>query len=353
MSHPALHTALCDLVGVDRPIVQTGMGWVSGARLTAATAAAGGLGILASATMTSDELARAVATVKDRTDRPFGVNLRADQPDLGDRLDLLEREGVAVASFASPPSGEVVRRLVGAGLVVIPTVGAPRHAEKMAGLGVQAVIAQGREGGGHTGEVPTSLLVPGCVDVVDVPVIAAGGLRDGRGLVAALALGAAGIAMGTRFLLTQESHVPDAVKRRYLAATLTDTVRTSAVDGHPQRVLRTELVDELERSSLLTRFPRAARNALRFRKLSGTSVPDLAREGLAMRRSQELAWSQLAMAANAPMMTKAALVDGDLGAGVLPTGQVVGAIDELPTVAELVDRVMAEADEVLGRLTAG
>lgn len=353
MSHPALRTALCDLVGVELPVVQTGMGWVSGARLTAATAAAGGLGILASATMTLDQLRAAVAEVKDRTDRPFGVNLRADQPDLAVRLELLEREGVRVASFASPPSGEVVRRLVDAGLVVIPTIGAPRHAEKMAGLGVSAVIAQGREGGGHTGEVPTSLLVPGCVDVVDIPVIAAGGFRDGRGLVAALALGAAGIAMGTRFLLTQESTVPESVKARYLAARLTDTVRTSAVDGHPQRVLRTELVDELERSSPLTRFPRAARNALRFRALSGTSVPDLAREGLAMRKSQGLGWSQLAMAANAPMMTKAALVDGDLGAGVLPTGQVVGAIDDMPTVAELLERTMAEAEATLAGLTDG
>ena len=272
------------------------------------------------------------------------------------RLGLEEGARIAILCGTNPRFVRAWFAVIGAGFVAVPLnpqAPAPEIERELVAAGVQAVIAQGREGGGHTGEVPTSLLVPGCVDVVDVPVIAAGGLRDGRGLVAALALGAAGIAMGTRFLLTQESHVPDAVKRRYLAATLTDTVRTSAVDGHPQRVLRTELVDELERSSLLTRFPRAARNALRFRKLSGTSVPDLAREGLAMRRSQELAWSQLAMAANAPMMTKAALVDGDLGAGVLPTGQVVGAIDELPTVAELVDRVMAEADEVLGRLTAG
>ena len=345
-----LSTRLCELVGVERPIVQTGMGWVSGARLTAATAAAGGLGILASATMTLDQLATAIGEVKDRTDRPFGVNMRADQPDVPQRIDLCIREGVRVASFATPPKADVVSRLVDAGVVVIPTIGAPRHAEKMAALGVSAVIAQGREGGGHTGEIPTSLLVPGCADVVDIPVIAAGGFRDGRGLVAALALGADGIAMGTRFLLTQESTVPPEVKERYLAARLTDTVRTSAVDGHPQRVLRTELVDELEKASPVTRFPRAARNALRFRKLSGTSMVDLVREGLAMKRSQGLGWSQVAMAGNAPMMTKATLVDGDLSTGVLPTGQVVGEIDELPTVAELMDRIMAEAEATLARL---
>jgi NAD(P)H-dependent flavin oxidoreductase YrpB (nitropropane dioxygenase family) len=345
-----LATRFTELVGVEHPIVQTGMGWVSGARLTAATAAAGALGILASATMTLDELRAAIAEVKERTDRPFGVNFRADQPDLADRLSLVEREGVRVASFASPPSKDVVSRLRDAGIVVLPTVGAPRHAEKMAAIGVHAVIAQGQEGGGHTGNVPTSLLVPGAVDVVDIPVIAAGGFRDGRGLVAALALGAQGIAMGTRFLLTKESTVPDNVKERYLAAGLTDTVRTTAVDGHPQRVIRTEIIDELERASLLTRLPKAAMNALRFRRLTGTSIGALLKEGLAMRKSQDLTWAQLAMAANAPMLTKAAMVDGHPEVGILPTGQVVGEIDELPTVDELVQRIVAEARQVLAGL---
>lgn len=350
MTHAALRTPLCDLVGVEYPIVQTGMGWVSGARLTAATAEAGGLGVLASATMTFDELATAIGDVKDRTDKPFGVNFRADQPDLGDRLDLIEREGIRVASFASPPAPTVVDRLNGSGTVSIPTIGAPRHAEKMAGIGVSAVIAQGQEGGGHTGNVPTSLLVPGAVDVVDIPVIAAGGFSDGRGLVAALAWGAVGIAMGTRFLLTRESTVPDNVKERYLSARLTDTVRTTAVDGHPQRVIRTEVVDELEKASALTKLPKAAANALRFRKLTGTSVRDLLGEGLAMRKSQDLTWSQLAMAANAPMLTKAAMVDGHPEVGILPTGQVVGEIDQLPTVAEVIEAIVAEATATLERL---
>ena len=348
----ALRTPLCELVGVEHPIVQTGMGWVSGARLTAATAEAGGLGVLASATMSFDELATAIGEVKDRTDKPFGVNFRADQPDLGDRLDLIEREGIRVASFASPPSPPVVDRLNESGTVSIPTIGAPRHAEKMAGIGVSAVIAQGQEGGGHTGDIPTSLLVPGAVDVVDIPVIAAGGFSDGRGLVAALAWGAVGVAMGTRFLLTQESTVPDNVKQRYLEARLTDTVRTTAVDGHPQRVIRTETIDHLENASPLTRLPRAAANALRFRKLTGTSIKDLVGEGLAMRRSQGLTWSQLAMAANAPMLTKAAMVDGHPEVGILPAGQVVGEIDALPTVAEVIEAIVSEATATLDRLTS-
>ena len=350
-----LHTRFCELVGVRHPIVQTGMGWVSGARLTAATSAAGGLGILAAVTMTREQLVESMAEVTSRTDQPFGVNLRADQPDLVDRIDLAAKAGARLVSFAGAPTKDAISRLHDAGVLVMPTVGARRHAEKMLGWGVDAVIAQGGEGGGHTGTVPTSLLLPEVVDAVasDIPVLGAGGFHDGRGLVAALAWGADGVAMGTRFLLTAESRVPDAVKERYLAAGVTDTVVTTALDGAPQRVIRTKLVDRLERASVLTRLPRAVRNALAFRKLSGTSVADLAREGLAMRKNQQLTPSQVAMAANAPMLIKAALVDGDPEVGVLPTGQVTGVISELPTVAELIDRIMADAAATLARLGAG
>jgi NAD(P)H-dependent flavin oxidoreductase YrpB (nitropropane dioxygenase family) len=349
----ALRTRVCDLFGVRLPIVQTGMGWVSGVSLTAATSAAGGLGILASATMDLAHLRQAVAEVKARTENPFGVNLRADAPDIGERIDLLIAAGVAVASFAQAPKKDVIAKLKDHGVVVVPTIGARRHAEKVAAWGVDAVIAQGGEGGGHTGTVPTSLLLPQVVEALGgaIPVLGAGGFFDGRGLVAALAWGAEGIAMGTRFLLTKESKVPDAIKDRYLAASVTDTVVTRAVDGHPQRVIRTEVVDALEKATPLTRFPRAARNAVAFRKLTGTPWRALVQEGLAMRKNQDLTWSQVAMAANAPMLIKATLVDGDPGTGVLPTGQVTGVIGELPTVAELLERIEAEARATLARLT--
>ncbi|MGO8872196.1 MAG: NAD(P)H-dependent flavin oxidoreductase [Acidimicrobiales bacterium] len=351
---PALHTPFCDLVGIRYPIVQTGMGWVAGPRLVAATAEAGGLGILASATMTYPELEAAVAEVRARTGRPFGVNLRTDVSDVGERISLMIGNGVKVASFAQAPKPDLVSRCQDAGLVVMPTIGARRHAEKVAGWGVDAVIAQGAEGGGHTGAVPTTLLTPAVVDAVGdrVAVIAAGGFFDGRGLVAALAYGASGIAMGTRFLLTQESRVPDAVKQLYLGTPVTGTVVSTAVDGAPQRVIRTELVDHLERAGWLRNLPRALANTHAFRKETGTSMLSLLHEGRALKQGNELSWSQVVMAANAPMMTKAALVDGRTDVGVLPTGQVVGEIDELPTVAELVDRVVAEAVAVLERLGA-
>ena len=347
----ALRTRLCSLAGVEYPIVQTGMGWVSGPELTAASANAGGLGILAAAVMDMDELRVALKELRDRTERPFGVNLRADAPDIVERCDLLVKEHVRVASFAMAPRRELVERLKDGGVAVIPSIGARRHAEKVAEWGVDAVIVQGGEGGGHTGSVPTSLLLPQVVDTVDIPVIAAGGFFDGRGLVAALAYGASGIAMGTRFLLTKDSTVPDAVKQLYLSKSVNDTVVTTQVDGWPHRVLRTEFVEHLERTGAVTSLPRAVKNAFAFKRLPGTPWADIVREGLAMKKSQELSWSQVVMAANTPMLLKAAMVDGRPDLGVMASGQVVGLIDELPTAAELISRIIKEAEDVLERLS--
>ena len=352
MPRSALHTRICDLFGIRYPIVQTGMGWVSGARLTAATSAAGGMGILAAATMTLAELEQAIGEVKSQTDRPFGVNMRADQPDVDQRVDLIVRSRVRLASFAGPPRKDLVQRLKAAGVLTMPTVGAPRHAEKMAEWGVDAVIAQGHEGGGHTGPIPTSLLLPAVCQAVDIPVLGAGGFNNGRGLVAALAYGAEGIAMGTRFLLTRESTVPENVKAAYLQAKLTDTVVTRSIDGDPQRVIQTPVVERLERTNPLLRLPRALANALAFRRLTKTTLGDLVREGIAMRKTRELTWAQLAMAANAPMLTRASMVEGKIEVGILPTGQVVGVIDALPTVAEVLDGIIREAEETLARLAA-
>ncbi|HWS44545.1 MAG TPA: nitronate monooxygenase [Acidimicrobiia bacterium] len=345
-----MRTPICDLFGIDVPIVQTGMGWVAGARLVSATAGAGALGILASATMTLEQLERAVREVKSRTDRSFGVNLRADAEDAGQRVQLLIREQVRVASFALAPSERQIKTLKDAGVRVVPSIGARRHAEKVAAWGVDAVIVQGGEGGGHTGAVATTLLLPQVVDAVDLPVIAAGGFFDGRGLVAALAYCAAGVAMGTRFLLTRESTVPDAVKQYYLSRSVADTVVTNRIDGVPHRVLRTEFVDELEHTNAITSLPRAVRNAFAFKKLSGATWRGIVHEGRAMKKESDLRWSQVVLAANTPMLLRAGLVEGRLDAGVLSSGQAAGVIDDLPTVAELIARIMTEAEQTLKHL---
>ncbi|WP_253854830.1 NAD(P)H-dependent flavin oxidoreductase [Prauserella alba] len=342
-----MDTPLTRLAGVRHPVVQTGMGWVAGSRLVAATAEAGGLGILASATMSYDELTAAIGETKQRTGRPFGVNLRADAEDADRRVDLLIAEGVRVASFALAPRREQLAKLKDHGIVVIPSVGAVRHAEKVASWGADAVVVQGGEGGGHTGPVATTVLLPSVVDAVDIPVVAAGGFFDGRGLAAALSYGAAGIAMGTRFLLTADSTVPEEVKRHYLERDISGTVVTDRVDGMPHRVLRTDLVERLESSGRFTGAVRALRNAARFRALTGQSPVAMVREGLAMKRGNDLTWSQVLMAANTPMLLRAGLVEGRTDTGVLASGQVAGAVDDLPTVAELVEGIVADAAAVL------
>lgn len=349
-----LRTRACDLFGVRYPIVQTGMGYVSDAKLTAATARAGGLGILSAGLLSYDELATAIRAIKESTDANFGVNVRADQPDVTERIDLMIREGVKVASFALAPKQDLIKRCKDGGMVVVPSIGAKRHAEKVAAWGVDAVVVQGGEGGGHTGQVPTSLLLPSVVDALDgsgVAVIGAGGFFDGRGLVAALAYGADGIAMGTRFMMTSDSPVQQPVKDLYLAASVNDTVLTSEVDGVPQRVLKAGTVDRIVRSNAVGRLGRAARNALAFSKMSGTSLPDMMKEGLAMKKGNDMTWSQVVMGANAPMLYRSALLEGRTDVGVMATGQVVGLIEDVPTVAELIDRIVADATVVLERLT--
>ena len=345
-----IRTPLTELLGVRYPIVQSAMGYVSGPRLVMAVSNAGGLGILASATMSLAELRSAIKETAAGTNGPFGVNIRADAPDAGERVAAVIGAGVPVASFALAPKPELIAALKDAGVVTIASVGARRHAEKVAAWGVDAVIATGREGGGHTGAVPTSLLIPQVVDAVDIPVIAAGGFFDGRGLVAALAYGAAGIAMGTRFLLTSDSPVADAVKRVYLAAGLDGTVVTRRVDGVPHRVLRTPLMDRLEGGGRVGTLLRSARNAVRFRELSRLSSLELLRSGRAMRRGGELSWAQVLMAANTPMLLHSAMVGGRPDLGLMSSGQVAGLITDLPSCAELIARVMAGAEARLATL---
>jgi len=212
------------------------------------------------------------------------------------------------------------------------------------------VIATGGEGGGHVGAVPTSLLVPQVAAAVDIPVIAAGGFFDGRGLVAALAWGAAGVAMGTRFLLTSDSPVADEVKRLYLAAGLDGTVVTRRVDGVPHRVLRTTMVDQLERGGRLGALVRSARNAAAFRGVSGMGWGEMLRQGREMHRGWGLGWGQVLMTANTPVLLRAAMVDGRTDLGLMSSGQVTGLIDDLPSCAELIESIMAEAGATLDRL---
>jgi NAD(P)H-dependent flavin oxidoreductase YrpB (nitropropane dioxygenase family) len=201
--------------------------------------------------------------------------------------------------------------------------------------------------------VPTSLLLPQVAGAVGIPVIGAGGFFDGRGLVAALAYGAAGIAMGTRFLLTRESPVADAVKQLYLAKKVTDTVVTSEIDGVPQRLLNAGQIGAITASGAPRRLARAVRSAFLFHQVTGASWPDMIREGLAMRKGHGLRWTQVLMAANAPVLYRSVLLEGRTDIGVSASGQVVGLIDDIPSCAELIDRIIVQATDVLCQLNTG
>lgn len=340
-----IRTPLTDMTGVRHPIIQTGMGWVSGPSLVSATANAGALGFLASATMSLSELERAIVETKERTDQPFGVNLRADASDAEQRVQLMIKHKVAVAGFALAPKQSLIEQLKSEGIVVIPSIGAVRHAEKLQSWGADAVLIQGAEGGGHTGAVPTSMLIPSVVSAVDIPVVAAGGFYNGQGLAAALAYGAVGVGMGTRFLLTKDSRVPDRIKEMYLAAGLNGTVVTDKADGMPHRLLRTEFISELEAAGGIKRLIGSAKRGLQFKKMSGMGWSAFVRDGIAMKKASGRSIAQMTQAANTPMLLKAGLVDGDTRAGMLAAGQVTGLIDDLPSCAELIDRVMREAVE--------
>ena len=348
----ALHTPLCDLLDVPHPILQTGMGWVATPELVAAVCEAGAFGFLAAATLPPERVDAEIVRVQELTERPFGVNFLMDAPGADLIVEAILRRRVKAAGYNRAPDASLIGRLKQGGVVCVPTCGAPRHAEKAQQLGADAIIVQGSEGGGHTGSIPTSLLISECADRVDVPVVAAGGFRDGRGLVAALAFGAAGIAMGTRFLMTAESPVPGVTHERYATASVDDVLVTRQIDGLPQRVVRNELVQELERSGRLGLLWRGLRSGLAYRKLSGASLSDLLRSALSMRRHERLTRSQLLMAANAPILARKAMLEGDPVHGYLPSGSVAGVLDDRPTCAELVQRIVAEAERTLKRLAS-
>ena len=345
-----LQTRVTELLGCEYPIIQTGMGWVATPPLVAAACNAGAFGFLAAATIPPEEVEAAILEIRKLTDRPFGVNFLMDAPGADVISDAIIRQNVRAAGYNRAPNAELIRKLKDGGVICVPTCGAVKHAPKAEKLGADIIIVQGGEGGGHTGSTPTSLLASAAADAVDVPVVAAGGFRDGRGLVAALAFGAEGVAMGTRFLMTAESPVPDITLERYLQAEMSDVVLSTALDGMPQRMIANELLRKLESAGPIRKLWMAFQNALALRRETGASIQDLLRSGLAMRRNQKLTNAQMIMAANAPILARIAVADGDPVRGYLASGTVAGVIDDRPTCEALVRQIVEEAEQTLKRL---
>ncbi len=243
----SLHTPLCDLLGVKHPIMLAGMGGVSYAELAAAVSNAGGYGVLGMAGRTPEFIRDEMRKVKSLTDKPFGVDLLAASPEsLTASVEIIIEEGASsfVAGLGVPMP--IMEKLKKAGLKVMVVCGAVKHAVKAEQAGCDAVICQGGEGGGHTGLVGTMPLVAQAVEAVKIPVVAAGGLYDGRGLAAALALGATGVWMGTRFIASTEAHAGELYRQAILEAADEDTIRTRSYSGKPMRVKKNPYVEEWE-----------------------------------------------------------------------------------------------------------
>jgi enoyl-[acyl-carrier protein] reductase II len=306
-------TPLCDLLGIEHPIVQGGMAWVATPELAAAVSNAGGLGIVGAGNAPPEVIRRDLRRARQLTDRPFGANVPLFTAGAEEALQVFLDERVAVVTTGGGNPGPFLGPLQRAGIRVIPVVASVALARRMARMGVDAVIAEGMESGGHIGDVSTLALVPQVVDAVDVPVIAAGGIADGRGMAAALALGAVGIQMGTRFICTSESPAHPNYKRRIVEAHDRSTMVTGQSLGHPVRSLRGPFAhhfEELERA--------------------GASDADILAFGSGSLR--------------------AAVVDGDAERGTMMSGQSAGLIHDVVPVGELLSRIVAETEATLVRL---
>jgi NAD(P)H-dependent flavin oxidoreductase YrpB (nitropropane dioxygenase family) len=329
------------------------MGWVAKPELVAATSNAGAFGFLAAAVMTPKEAAAEVARLRDMTPHPFGVNFHSFQPGASEIVDLIlaNKDRIRAVSFGRGPDAGMIARFKDAGILCIPTVGAVKHAQKMAELGCDMITVQGGEGGGHTGSVPTTILLPQVLDAVNVPVIAAGGFADGRGLAAALAFGACGIAMGTRFLMTTESPVPAGPKSAYVKAGTGDIVVSTKVDGIPQRMILNPLLRRIEKSGNIAMWARAVEAGMAMKRQTGMGWGDVVRAAKMMTSHGEMPLAQAVMAAAAPMMIQRAVVSGDAENGLMATGVVAGRLKDLPSCAELIADILREADERLAAMT--
>lgn len=353
--HDPLHTPLVERLGCRYPVIQTAMGWVAEPQLVIASSKAGAFGFLGAAVMTPGEVREKILAVRQGTDKPFGVNFHSFQPGADEIVEtiLANKEQVRAVSFGRGPNAKMIGRFKDAGILCMPTVGAVKHAQKMVELGVDMVTVQGGEGGGHTGSVPTTVLLPQVLDAVQVPVIAAGGFADGRGLAAALAYGAVGIAMGTRFLLTRESPVPEAAKGAYLKANTDGIVVTTKLDGIPQRMVRTPVLNRIEASGKLGMWLRAFEAGREMKRQTGASWLELIKAARGMTAHGEMPLTQAIMSAAAPMLIQKAVVEGDIERGVLASGVVGGRIADLPSCAELLEGIAAEARGRIAALCGG
>jgi len=312
-----IHTEICDLLGIRHPILLAGMAGVSLAELTAAVSEAGAMGVLGAASLDPDRLREEIQKTKSMTCKPFGVDLLMAAPEMvQEQIKVIFEENIPVfVSGLAVPEG-LIARAKKEGMKVISMVGKVAHALKAEAVGVDVIVAQGTEAGGHTGRIGTLALVPQVVDSVKIPVLAAGGIADGRGLAAALALGAKGVVMGTRFVASREARATETYQKQILKARDEDTVVTKCYTGKTLRAIRNAYTDEWEgKGDQIKPFPLQAMTSIENNVLSFVTtgqVHDPTRE-------------------------------------CMPCGQICGMIKDVRGAGEIVEQVLREAEKVMGR----
>jgi len=351
--HAALNTPLTEALGCQYPIIQTAMGWVSTSQLVTASIEAGAFGFLAAAVMSPEECEEEIKLIKSKTDKSFGVNIHAFQQGIEKIIDMCIDYDVAALSYGRGPSPKIVEKVKAAGLKCVPTIGASKHASKAVKMGADILVCQGQEGGGHTGATPTWLLLAQVIDQnLGVPVAACGGFKDGRGLAAALTFGADGIAMGTRFMMSADSPTPDATKAEYLKSDVLKIPVSTKLDGLPQRMILNGTLSDLETSSKVGMLIRAMQNGIKYKSQTGMSMTQTIKTAWGMASKTDMTLGQTMMAGNAPMIIQKAMVEGKPHEGVLPSGQIAGLIDDLPNCADIVGKIVVDAEASLKRVGA-
>ena len=310
-----LKTPLCDLLGIEKPVFQGGMAWIADASLAAAVSEAGGLGIIAAMNANADWLRDQIHELRRRTDKPFGVNVMLMSPFADEVAQVVIDEKVPVVVTGAGNPRKYMPAWIEAGVKVVPVVASVALAKLVARAGATAVVAEGTESGGHIGELTTMVLVPQVVDAVDIPVLAAGGIADGRGVAAAFMLGAQGVQVGTRFLVADECTVAEPYKELVLKAKDISTRATGRSTGHPVRALKTRFTNEYAKL-----------------EAEGADPDKLAEFGTgALRRAAK---------------------DGDVERGSFLCGQVAGMVRERQSAADIVDDLVSDGEKVLRKAGA-
>jgi len=308
----ALRTRLTELLGIEHPIIQGGMAWTATAELAAAVSNAGGLGIIGAGHMPTDLLREQIRNAKAATSKPFGVNLMLLTPHIDELVQLVIDEEIAVVTTGAGNPGKYMDALKAKGIKVLPIAPSTALAKRLESIGADAIIGEGMEAGGHIGELTTMVLTPQLVDAVSVPVVAAGGIADGRGVAAAFALGASGVQVGTRFMCAEECTIHPAVKQTVIKAKDRDTVVTGRTTGHPVRVIKNKLskmIEDLDRDNKVDEI-------------------------------EQLGSGKLALA----------MREGDVAMGSLMAGQAAAMVCEIAPAAQIVEQMMSEASEIMRRL---